>query len=41
MKSRIILEVLPEQKKELQEKAKELNLSLKDYLVLKGLDKLK
>ena len=37
-KSRIILEVLPEQKRQLQERARQLNLTMKDYLVLKGLD---
>lgn len=40
-KARIILEVAPEQKKELQERAEALHLTLKDYLVLKGTNMLK
>ena len=38
MTERIVIEVLKEQKEELKKRAKKLNLSLKDYLVLKGLD---
>jgi len=41
MKERIVIEVTPQVKKELKEKADNLSLSMKDYLVLKGLEKLK
>lgn len=41
MKYRIIIETTEENKKELQRLAKEQGLSLKDYLVLTGLKKLK
>ncbi len=41
MKYRIIIETTKENKTELQRLAKEQGLSLKDYLVLIGLKKLK
>jgi len=41
MKARIIIETTPEIKKELQRLAKSEALSLKDFLVLKGLGKLR
>ena len=41
MKVRIVLDVAEEQKRDLQERAEKLHLTLKDYLVLKGLDMLK
>ena len=41
MKHRIIIETTADNKKKLQELAKEQGLSLKDYLVLTGLNKLK
>jgi hypothetical protein len=41
MKHRIIIETTEENKKKLQELAKEQGLTLKDYLVLTGLKKLK
>ena len=40
-KARIELQVDPEVKKQLKERADKHHLSMKDYLVLKGLDKLK
>ena len=40
-KARIIIETTPEFKKELQDKANVYGLTMKDYLVLKGLEKLK
>ena len=40
-KTRIIIETTPEIKAKLQDKAKGENLSLKDYLILKGLNRLK
>ena len=41
MKHRIIIETTKENKEELQKLAKEQGLTLKDYLVLTGLKKLK
>ena len=41
MKARIVIETTPEVKKQLQELAKKEALTLKDYLVLKGLNKLR
>ena len=41
MKHRIIIETTEENKKQLQELAKAQGLTLKDYLVLTGLKKLK
>jgi len=41
MKARIIIETTPDNKKELQRLSKKEGLTMKDYLVLKGLNKLK
>lgn len=41
MKTRIIIETTPEIKENLKKMAKAESLSLKDYLILKGLNKLR
>jgi len=41
IKERIEIQVPPQVKKELKRRADNLGLSMKDYLVLKGLDRLR